>query len=189
MMKRYTIVNYIHDYLKNKINNGDLLIDATCGKGNDTAFLCELAGKEGNVLAFDIQESAVNKTKELLKEKGYSNAKVILDSHENMKKYAEDETVSAILFNLGYLPGGNHLIATKGDTTIKAIEKGLDLLKVSGIMSICIYSGGDTGFSEKEEVLKYLKCLDNKKYLVITNEFYNKPNNPPLPVFIIKIKS
>ena len=189
MMKRYTIVNYIHDYLRNKINKGDLLIDATCGKGNDTAFLCELAGKEGNVLAFDIQESAVNKTKELLKEKGYNNAKVILDSHENMKKYAEDETVSAILFNLGYLPGGNHLIATKGDTTIKAVKKGLDLLKVNGIMSICIYSGGDTGFCEKEDVLRYLKSLDNKKYLVITNEFYNKPNNPPLPVFIIKIKN
>lgn len=186
-MRRYTIVEYVHDYLKNKINKGANVIDATCGKGKDTAFLCDLVGQDGYVLAFDIQEGAVNKTKELLKEKNYNNAKVILDSHANMGKYSEKESIDAILFNLGYLPGGDHLIATKADSTIKAIESGLDLLKHNGIMSVCIYSGGDSGFAEKDAVLKYLKELDDKNYLVITNEFYNKPNNPPLPVFIIKM--
>ena len=35
------------------------------GKGNDTLFLCELAGEKGKVLAFDIQQEALDVTKEI----------------------------------------------------------------------------------------------------------------------------
>ena len=54
-------------------------------------------------------------------------------------------------------------------------------------MSLCIYSGGDSGFEERDAVLQYLKTLDPKKYLVIVNEFYNMPHHPPIPVFLIKL--
>jgi hypothetical protein len=104
-----------------------------------------------------------------------------------MGQYFEENTVSAIVFNLGYLPGGDHALATRAQSTIQAIETGLTLLKTGGVISLCIYSGGDSGFEEKEAVLSYLKHLDQRDYLVITNEFYNKPNNPPMPVFIIKV--
>ena len=90
------------------------------------------------------------------------------------------------MFNLGYLPKGDHKISTKSESTINAISKGLDLLKPGGVMSICIYSGKDSGFEEKENVLSYLKQLDKNKYQVIVNQFYNRPNNPPIPVFIIR---
>lgn len=186
-MKRYTIVQWIHNYLRNNIKQGDFCIDATAGKGNDTAFLCELVGERGKVLAFDIQQLAIEETKKTLQKKNLDKiAEVVLDSHANMKNYVEENTVNVILFNLGYLPGGDHSIATKSESTIEAISSGLSLLKSDGIMSICIYSGGDSGFEEKENVLDYLKTLDCKKYSVIINEFYNKPNNPPLPIFIIK---
>ena len=40
---------------------------------------------------------------------------------------------------------------------------------------------------EKEAVLSYLKGLDGKKYLVIVSEYANRPNNPPIPVLIMKM--
>ena len=47
-----------------------------------------------------------------------------------------------------------------------------------------IYSGGDTGFEEKNAVMAWLKELDSHRYTVLVEDFYNKPNHPPLPVFI-----
>ena len=54
-------------------------------------------------------------------------------------------------------------------------------------MSLCIYSGGDSGFEERDALLDYLKQLDTKKYLVILSSYYNRPNNPPIPVLIQKL--
>lgn len=53
-------------------------------------------------------------------------------------------------------------------------------------MALCIYSGGDTGYEEKDKILEYLKTLDEKRYLVIVNSFYNRRKDPPLPVFVVK---
>ena len=98
------------------------------------------------------------------------------------------ESVSAIVFNFGYLPGGNHSIATKPDTSIRAIEEGLKLLKPDGIMSLCIYSGQDSGYEERDAILSYLKGLDTKHWLVILNQFYNRKNDPPIPAFIVRLR-
>lgn len=54
-------------------------------------------------------------------------------------------------------------------------------------MSICVYSGGETGFEERNEVLKYLKTLNSKEYMVILIDYYNRPNNPPVPIMIIRL--
>ena len=91
-----------------------------------------------------------------------------------------------ICFNFGYLPGGDHNLSTRTETSIEAIRQGLAILKSGGIMSLCIYSGKDTGFEEKAGILTYLKTLAPKEYTVIVNEYYNRGNCPPLPVFIFK---
>ena len=52
---------------------------------------------------------------------------------------------------------------------------------------VCIYSGGDSGFEERDAVLAYLKELDPRKYLVIVSEYYNRPKNPPIPVLVVKL--
>ena len=103
-----------------------------------------------------------------------------------MGKYLEPETADGIVFNCGYLPGSDHSLATRPKTTVAAIEAGLSLLKTGGVMSLCLYSGGDTGFEEKETVLNCLKKLDSRRYTVIVQEYYNRGNHPPAPVFIFK---
>ena len=187
-MKNYQITSWVHHFLEDHVQPGDICIDATMGNGNDTALLSKLVGEKGKVIAFDIQQMALDHTKEkLVKENCPENYELVLDSHERMGDYATENSVSCITFNLGYLPGGDHEKATKGDSSIRAIETGLCLLKKKGLMTVCIYSGGDSGFDEKEAVLSYIKSLDAKKYLVIVSEYANRPNNPPIPVLIIKM--
>ena len=187
-MKNYQITNWVHHFIKDHVQLGDICIDATMGNGNDTALLSKLVGKNGKVIAFDIQQLALDNTKEkLIHENCPQNYELILSSHEEMLHYAKKETVSCITFNLGYLPGGDHAKSTKGESSILAIQSGLELLKKKGMMTICIYSGGDSGFEEKNVVLPYIKGLNPKEYLVIVSEYANRPNNPPIPVLIIKL--
>lgn len=187
-MKNYQITEWCHHFIKEHVKEGDICIDATAGNGNDTQLLCEAVGEKGKVFAFDIQVEAVEHTRKRLLETGFaSRAEVLLESHINMAKYAEEESISCIVFNFGYLPGGDHNLATQKETSIRAIYEGLKLLKKGGLMSLCIYSGGDSGFEEKDAILEEIKKLDGKRYLVIVSSYYNRPNNPPIPVLIIKL--
>ena len=187
-MNNYQITSWVHHFLEDHVQLGDICIDATMGNGNDTALLSRLAGEKGRVVAFDIQQMALDNTKDKLKKEACpENYELVLASHETMGDYAEENTVSCITFNLGYLPGSDHEKSTKGESSIRAIETGLGLLKKKGLMTVCIYSGGDTGFEEKDAVLSYIKGLEPKRYLVIVSEYANRPNNPPIPVLIIKM--
>lgn len=187
-MKKYQITEWCLHFIRDHVKQGDICIDATAGNGNDTLALCEMVGDTGKVIAFDIQETAIANTKRRLEEHQVADrVELHLESHTNMSNYAEENTVSCIVFNFGYLPGGDHALATKKESSIEAIQEGLHLLKKGGLMSLCIYSGGDSGFEERDAILEELKKLDGKKYLVIKSEYYNRPNNPPIPVLIIKM--
>lgn len=184
---RIPITQWCHEILKLYLPEQGIYVDATMGNGHDTLFLCRLARRQGYVYAFDIQQTALEHTEKLLREHDIeSGFSLILDSHVNMGKYLEPETADGIVFNCGYLPGSDHSLATRPKTTVAAIEAGLSLLKTGGVMSLCLYSGGDTGFEEKETVLNCLKKLDSRRYTVIVQEYYNRGNHPPAPVFIFK---
>lgn len=186
-MDNFSALQIAHKIIAEHVKPGGFCIDATAGRGNDTVFLCSLVGENGKVLAFDIQEEAIQSAKALIKENNYESiCSIYLDSHSNIGKYAQDGSVDCITFNLGWLPAGDHDIFTRAETTIPAIETGLKLLKKGGLMSICIYYGGRSGYEERDALLEYLKTLDNYEYTVILSQFYNRPNNPPMPVFIMK---
>ena len=53
-MKNYQITEWVHHFIVEQVKEGDLCIDATMGKGNDTVLLSKLAGKTGKVIGFDI---------------------------------------------------------------------------------------------------------------------------------------
>jgi len=184
----YQITQWCHHFIEQQVRPGDICIDATMGNGHDTELLCRLTGADGKVLAFDIQKIALSNTQKRLQDAELPvNYRLILDSHSHMDQYADADSVSCIVFNFGYLPGGDHALATRPDSSIAAIEQGMKLLKKNGLMSLCIYSGGDSGFEERDALLSYLKGLDPKKYLVILSSYYNRPKNPPIPVLIRKL--
>ncbi|MDO4338838.1 MAG: class I SAM-dependent methyltransferase [Eubacteriales bacterium] len=188
-MDNLLITQWCARFIREQVKEGDFCIDATMGNGNDTLLLSQLCKETGKVLAFDIQKQALEHTaKRLLDAKAPDNYRLVLDSHANMKNYAKPDTASCIVFNLGYLPGGDHKKATHKNSTISALNQALDILKKGGLLSLCIYSGRDSGFEERDAVLEWLKALESRKYLVIKSDYYNRPNHPPIPVLVIKLK-
>ena len=173
---------------KAKINKGDTVVDATMGNGNDTAFLCGIVGEDGKVYAFDIQEQALVKTKERLSDMNFQNrVELIHDGHENIDEYVQ-ERVRLIIYNLGYLPKGDHSITTNSETTIESIKKGLMLLEDAGLIVLVVYPGHESGMKEKIALEEFSKDLNQKIYSVVNINFTNQINNPPELICIEKIK-
>lgn len=175
------------EFSKNQIlrlNRNDLVsIDATLGRGSDTLFLSSISNK---VLAFDIQNEAIEYSKDLLNKNNITNVTIINDSHEYMSKYID--ACDVVMFNLGYLPKGDKSITTKSETTLKAIKEALKIINLNGIISIIFYPGCPSGMEEATIILEYLKTLDQKTYEIIKYDFINQINNPPFCVLIERIK-
>ena len=189
IMKNYQITQWCSRFIEEQVKDGDICIDATMGNGNDTLLLSRLAGPDGQVLAFDIQEQALQAARQkLLRENAPANYTLFLESHTHMADHVKPDSVSCIVFNFGYLPGGDHSLATRSETSIQALEQSLTLLKKGGLLSLCIYSGGDSGFEERDALLTWPKKLDSHNYLVIRSDYYNRPNNPPIPVLVIRLR-
>ena len=181
-MERNTLA-MVHAFLREYVKPGALCIDATAGLGRDTALLCRLAGPEGRVLAFDIQQSALDQTAALLAAEGHQ-AELHLDSHVNMADYAAAGSVDCVVFNFGRLPGGAPAIMTRSDSSVAAVEVALGLLKPGGVMALALYYGGANGYEERDALLDCLRGIDERTYSVLRCDWLGRPNDPPIAVFI-----
>ncbi|MDO4377553.1 MAG: class I SAM-dependent methyltransferase [Erysipelotrichia bacterium] len=166
------------------LSKEDVAVDATCGNGNDTLFLAENCRY---VYGFDVQKSAVSITENLLKSNELDNYCLINDGHQNIDQYVK-ERCAVILFNLGYLPKGDKNITTLAYTTLIAVEKCLNLLKLNGLMIITIYCGHQNGKEEKKQLLDYLLSVDENKFMIRKIENLHKEKNPP-EIIVITRKS
>src|SRR5512144_1655855 len=80
-----------HFFLRVRVKPGDRVMDATCGNGHDTLFLAGLVGAGGTVFAFDVQEQALEKTRQLLGENGYlDRVQLFHAGHEELAAYVAD---------------------------------------------------------------------------------------------------
>ena len=107
-------IHMSHDFLAEVLDDESIVVDATMGNGNDTAFLAGLSKK---VYDFDVQEQALGKTSQRLSDLGIENTELILDGHENLDHYVR-EPIRAAIFNLGYLPSADKSVITKPHTTL-----------------------------------------------------------------------
>jgi len=172
------ILPFTKHLLEKAISEGDVVVDATCGNGNDTVFLSPLVGKKGKIYAFDIQQEAIEQTSSRLKEAKIENVDLIRDGHEFVLNYISQTPISAAIFNLGYLPGSDKTITTKGDTTWKAVVDLLSLLKVGGLIILVIYHGHAEGKIERDEIEAKIATLDPALTEVLRYEFLNKKHAP-----------
>ena len=179
-----------HDYIKSIVKNSDIVIDATAGNGNDTLMLANLVGEGGKVYSFDIQDKAINNTYKKLLNMGYENrVSIIKDGHQNMDTYVNEKgRIKAVMFNLGYLPGGDHSISTKADTTIEAITKAMELIMAGGLICIVVYYGKDTGVEEKDRIMQFVQKINFKEFIVMETSYINQVNCPPILICIEKQK-
>ncbi len=188
--KRWTATTVARDRVLPLLEPGDKAIDATCGNGRDTLWLCQAVGETGHVFAFDLQREAIEKTGRRLKDAGFEDRATLFQSgHETMVRELPAEapgTIAAIVFNLGYLPGGDEDRITKTDTTLAALEASLGMLKPGGILSVTVYPFHQGGKEESEAVLAWTEALDADAFQVEVARHPTGNARSPYPVFVRK---
>ena len=172
-----------HDFLAQVITQEDIVVDATMGNGHDTLFLAKLAKQ---VFAFDIQEQALEKTRQRIQEAGFTNVELILQGHETVDQYVSE--VKAAIFNLGYLPSADKSIITQPQTTIEALDKLCQMLVKGGRIAIMIYYGHEGGDIERDAVMDYVSQLPQQEYTATIYRTLNQINNPPFLIMIEKLE-
>ena len=112
--------------------------------------------------SFDIQPEAIERTQTRLDAAKITNVTLLQQSHENLTQHldqADVSKVSAVMFNLGYLPGGSKAITTTPESTRNAIVNAAKLIQPGGVISILVYVGHDGGREEAEVVVSVLNEL------------------------------
>ena len=175
----------VQDFLAARLADPRLCIDATCGNGGDTAFLCRLVGEGGRVLGFDIQPEAIASTRQNLARKGFA-AELHCDSHANLLQYVHHGTVDAVMFNFGWLPGADHGVFSHAQSSIPALEAALEALRPGGVLSAILYSGKVIGSDEKTEILQWMRSRPLKQCTALVCGFANWADTAPLPCFLLK---
>jgi SAM-dependent methyltransferase len=148
-------------WIEHALFDGALAVDATVGNGYDTQFLAHKVGSKGRVLGFDVQKAALAGARELLKFVGsLDRVSLIHDSHVRVADYLPPRAaIDGAMFNLGYLPRGNHQIITKPETTVAALRSMLEHLAEHGRVTLLVYRGHPGGPEEYAAVRSFLEGL------------------------------
>ena len=182
-----TAVELTHRFLRSTLAPGGLYLDATCGNGHDTQFLCTLAGPAGHVLGLDIQRQAVDNTNARLAAAGYGAVgRAVLHDHARLAELVQPGTADCVLFNFGWLPGADHAVFSTAQSSIPALQAALEAVRPGGVVSAILYSGQVIGTDEKQTVLEYLRALPLKSFTVLVCDFANWAETAPLPCLILK---
>ena len=138
-----TAVRFVQDFLAARLGRPRLCIDATCGNGGDTAFLCGLTAPEGRVLGFDIQPEAIASTRKHLEQLGVPASRYELhcQSHADLLQVVQPGTADAVMFNFGWLPGADHAVFSTAQSSIPALQAALEAVRPGGVVSAILYSG------------------------------------------------
>ncbi|KGA98775.1 rRNA methyltransferase [Alkalihalobacillus alcalophilus ATCC 27647 = CGMCC 1.3604] len=184
------ILPFARNLLAQALKEGDIAIDCTAGKGNDTITLAKLVGSTGHVYSFDIQEEAIKQTAEKVKnERLEERVTLFQQGHEIFEEVVPTlhlPHIKAAIFNLGYLPGGNKTIVTKPESTLKAIQQLLKCMPKEGLIVLVIYHGHKEGKLERDSILNFVTNLDQNEAHVLNYRFINQKNDPPFIVAIEK---
>ena len=182
-----TAVELCHRFLAANLPAGGSFLDATCGNGHDTLFLCRKAAPNGRVLALDIQPAAVEATNRLLAENGLQHVgRAIVCDHKELGHLVPPASLDGAVFNFGWLPGADHSIHSGAESTLPALQAALDALKPGGVLAAVLYSGKVIGSDEKQAVLEFFRALPLTRYTVLVCEFANWAPTAPLPCFVLK---
>ena len=167
-----TAVQWSHEIVGPRLRAGDVVVDATAGNGHDTLFLAERVLPGGRVFAFDLQADAVEQTRRAVA--AHVPAYAVPDEvtlfhagHERLAEFLPAELrgrLRAVMFNLGYLPGGDKTIITKETTSLAAIRMALDWLAEDGVLTVVIYPGHEGGRQEAGAVESLLAALPSMEF-------------------------
>lgn len=175
-----------HALVRATVSPGDTCVDATAGNGFDSLLLSRLlfppsppstasattpSSSSSKLYCIDVQPGAIqNVTKLLIGELGEdvvnTSVKFILGSHAPLPSDLQrDPRVTAIIYNLGYLPGSaDKSVATSADTTLQSLTDGISVLARGGLISCCAYRFHEGGQEEERRVREFLRTLDLREW-------------------------
>ncbi len=173
-----------HCVLDKKLCAEDIVIDATAGNGHDTLFLAQ---RVKQVFAFDIQPQAIEATRQRLEQANLlEKVSLLQQGHQFMSDVIPGRFhghIHSIMFNLGYLPGGDKQRITRAETTLEALNSGLGLLQKHGIITLLVYPGHPGGEVEKKAIESWLSDLSPANYAINTR--YSNHQRPGSPILHI----
>jgi glycine oxidase len=182
---RKSLTDLAHRIVRRALKHGDTAIDATAGNGFDTVFLSQCVGDTGTVYSIDLQPLAIERTREKLQTAGKLGVTLIHGDHAVMLAQLHQRGVraSAIMFNLGYLPGAAKTLRTLPQTTVAALEIAVALLNPGGVLTAIAYRGHDGGQAEFAAVSSALNTLEQPSHQVEIIE--SDETNPTSPVLFL----
>jgi len=150
------LTDLAHQQVAAVAGTGDEVVDATAGNGQDTLELARLVGETGRVHAFDIQQAAIDQTRRRLTRYGLMERVTLqLCGHEHLLERLPPESrgnIAAVMFNLGYLPGGDKKRITRAATTLRGMEQAIQCLRPGGVLTVIAYPGHPGGSEELDAV-------------------------------------
>ncbi len=155
-----------HILWKQTLSPEDVVIDATCGNGHDTLFLAELGGQ---VIAYDIQSDAIEKTRAKVPQATFH--------HQSHASFVETQA-ALIIYNLGYLPGGDKQLTTRSETTLQSVGQALQI--ATKAISITCYPGHPEGAREEALLVEFVRGIDPKQWMVCHHQWLNRKAAPSL---------
>lgn len=189
MMKRISLLNTAHNLIRDILRPGDIAVDATVGNGHDTVFLAEQVGASGQVYGFDIQQAAIDSTLGKFRQAPTADYLTLIHaSHADMNDKIPADLhgkIKAIMFNLGYLPGGDKSVITQTDSTLIALTVATRILAVDGIITLFAYPGHPGGDQETDQVKNWCEQLDTEQFEIST--IYSAEHKDTAPrLFVIR---
>jgi SAM-dependent methyltransferase len=149
-----------HLLVRQCVQPGDWVVDATVGNGHDTMMLAEAVGPAGRVFGFDVQAGALETAAARLP--GLPQLTLIHSGHELLTAHLPAGVkgrLAAVMFNLGYLPGGPKDVVTRSATTLPALEQAMALLRRGGRITVVVYPGHRGGAGEAGDVRAFVAAL------------------------------
>ena len=188
-MTRISLAETAHQLIIEQLKTGDAVIDATLGNGHDALFLAQTIGATGQLFGFDIQEAALNNSRERLQTQQIQTSVTLFQaSHAEMLTLIPQQwhgKIQAIMFNLGYLPGADKTLITQAASTLQALAAATQLLAEQGVLTVMAYPGHAGGDQESEQLAAWCQQLTTQQFSCqIILSHHDKPTAPRL--FVIR---
>lgn len=185
MLPLSALIRTGHAALRSLCGPGDVVLDGTAGNGHDTAFLADLVGPEGLVLALDRQQEALDRTADLLRgRKTMDRVRLLRGEHRELGSLlsgelpgpADSPALTAAVFNLGFLPGGDKTVITEAASTLAALDAVWPRIRPGGLLSVHAYSGHAGALEERDAVAAWMDRLPWNEAQVVSCASHNKPS-------------
>lgn len=186
---RISLLETAHGIVRAGLHAGDFAVDATLGNGHDTLFLADCVGEHGHVYGFDIQRQALSSTLMRLQQHGLEKRVTLLEtSHAEMPACIPERfhgRIKAVMFNLGYLPGGDKSLITLSRSTLAAINAACRL-PAEVVITVLAYPGHNGGEQEVRELSEYCRNLQRQPQFDVDTILSQRHQEKAPQLFVIR---